>query len=205
MGSRRTAWTLVDNSLSTFVNGGSILAAHSGGDVAVLGATGGLGFLSQTLTTTPGQLYLLSLWLDSPDGLSPNEFLVEWNGVTNFDRVNLPALGWTNLQFLVTAASNSTVLQFGFRDDPSYLGLDDVSVSPVPVPLLKIAGAGTSSLTFNWASALGVVYQPQYQTNLTQGNWLDLGPPLTGTGSNLTFVDLLGPDPQRFYRLVLQP
>src|SRR5208283_3444530 len=86
---------------------------------------------SQSLPTVPGQLYLLSLWLDSPDGLSPNEFLVAWNGTVMFDQTNLGAIGWTNLQFYVLATGTNTVLQLGFRDDASFLGLDDIQVSPV--------------------------------------------------------------------------
>ena len=49
---------------------------------------------------------MLSCWLDSPDGLKPNEFLVSWAGTTLFDQTNLPALGWTNLQFNVTASAS---------------------------------------------------------------------------------------------------
>ena len=82
------------------------------------------------------QPYLLSLWLNSPTvrgGNTPNEFSVSWNGNTLFDQMNIPSIiGWTNLQFIVVATGSSTVLQFGERDDPWYLGLDDVSVTPIP-------------------------------------------------------------------------
>ena len=95
---------------------------------AVLGSAGSLSYLSQTLTTIPGKQYQLSFWLDSPDGLTPNQFLVSWNGTNVFNQTNLPATGWTNLQFIAAATATNTVLQFGFRDDPSFLGLDDVNV-----------------------------------------------------------------------------
>jgi hypothetical protein len=109
---------------------------HSGQYGAELGPPGTLGHLSQTLATTAGKRYLLSLWLDSPDGQAPNEFQVSWNGTLLFDEMNIPAIGWTNLQFLVTATGTSMVLEFGFRDDPSYFGLDDISI----VPQLDIGG-----------------------------------------------------------------
>jgi hypothetical protein len=54
---------------------------------------------------------------------------LEWNGNVLFNGGNLGALGWTNLQFMVTATAASTVLQFGFQDDPAYLALDDVTVT----------------------------------------------------------------------------
>lgn len=101
---------------------------------ARLGQSGSLGYLSQTLATTPGAKYLLSFWLNSPDGLTPNQFLVSWNGNQIFSANNLPrfgnnpAIAWSNLLFTVTATASATVLQFGFRDEPTALGLDDVSV-----------------------------------------------------------------------------
>ena len=45
-------------------------------------------------------------------------------------QTNLGAIGWTNLQFYVMATGTNTVLEFGFRDDESFLGLDDIQVSP---------------------------------------------------------------------------
>jgi hypothetical protein len=104
------------------------LYVHSGRYGAELGPYGGLGYLSQAVPTVAGSNYWVSLWLDNPSGGTPNEFQVMWNGTVLYDGLNLPAVGWTNLQFVVTATSGSDILQLGFRQDPSYLGLDDVSV-----------------------------------------------------------------------------
>jgi hypothetical protein len=68
-----------------------------------LGAVGSFGYLEQTVSTLAGQAYLLSLWVDSPDGETPNAFLVTWNGSTLFDETNIGAIGWTNLQIIVRA------------------------------------------------------------------------------------------------------
>jgi hypothetical protein len=125
-----SSWTEAGNFTDCSV-GSSSIAVHSGNYGALLGPAGSLGYLSQTLPTLPGHLYLLSLWLDSPDGLAPNEFLVAWNGTSLFDQTKMAAFGWTNLQFYVTATGSNTAVQFGFRDDQSFLGLDDVSVQPV--------------------------------------------------------------------------
>ena len=144
--------------------------AHSGTYFAALGASGSLGYLSQTLATVANQSYLLSLWFNNPGmyGNTPNEFSVSWNGNTLSDQVNMAATaGWTNLQFIVTATGGSTVLQFGERDDPWYLGLDDVSVTPVYPPVIStqptnqtilsggnatftVTAGGTSPLAFQW-------------------------------------------------------
>ncbi len=124
-----TGWTTSGNFASTVVVSGAHYT-HSGVYGAQLGPAGTLGFLSQNLATTNGQKYVLSLWLDSPDGQTPNEFRVSWNGTVIFDQTNIPNIGWTNLIFTNLATSASTPLQIGFRDDPTYLGLDDVTVLP---------------------------------------------------------------------------
>ena len=151
----------------------SLPAVHSGSYGALLGSSGSLGYLSQTLPTVPGQLYLLSLWLDSPDGLSPNEFLMGWNGTPLFDQTDIGAVGWTNLQFYVTATGTNTVLEFGFRDDESFLGLDDIAVSALasaggppmiltqPANQLPISG-GTTSFSVLSAGQLPLSYQWQF-------------------------------------------
>jgi hypothetical protein len=151
-------------------------AVHSGSFGALLGSSGSLGYLSQSLPTVPGQLYLLSLWLDSPDGLSPNEFMVAWNGSPLFDETNLGAIGWTNLQFYVTATGANTVLQFGFRDDESFLGLDDIeaitlaSAGGPPIiqtqPANQLAISGRNA-TFSVLSAGQLPLSYQWQFNGT--------------------------------------
>ena len=125
-----TNWTLTGNTAYVSVSAKSDYV-HAGGYGAQLGPVGALGYLSQTLPTSPGQPYLLSLWLDSPEGATPNEFTVSWNGTTLFDAVNLGAIGWTNLQFIVGATSATSQLQIGARNAPSYFGLDDITLAPL--------------------------------------------------------------------------
>jgi hypothetical protein len=123
-----TSWTLLGNTNLIAVTTNST-AVHSDNYGAQFGPSGSLGFLSQTLPTLPGAAYLISAWLGSPDGAAPNAFVLEWNGNVLFNGGNLGSLGWTNLQFMVSATAASTVLQFGFQDDPAYLALDDVTVT----------------------------------------------------------------------------
>ena len=166
-----SGWTKSGNEASTLLGTGP-LYVHSGTNGAKLGPVGTLGFISQTLATTPGASYVLSFWLDSPAGLTtnefPNEFLVSWNDDTLFDQVNLPAIGWTNLQFSVTATSTTGVIKFGFQDDPSDFGLDDISVAP-PVSLQFGANPtnGTAPLTVQFISP-GVDNEGH---TLTSWNW----------------------------------
>ena len=103
-----TGWTLSGNTTYMSVASGNSQFVHSGTYGAAMGPSGSLGFLSQTLTTVAGQNYLLSFWLDSPNiagTLTPNEFTVAWNGNTLTEMVNIGKIGWTNLQFIVTATN----------------------------------------------------------------------------------------------------
>ncbi len=134
-----TDWTQSGNLASTLVST-NIVYSHSGTFGAQLGPTGSLGFLSQNLVTVPGQTYVLSFWLDSPNGLTPNEFQVSWNGTNIYYQTNLGTTGWANLAFTNIATGASTLLQFGFENTPSYFGFDDVIVTNVaPAPITSAA------------------------------------------------------------------
>jgi hypothetical protein len=206
-----TSGTQSGNTAYTTVYKGSSQFVHSGTYGARLGPSGSLGYLSQTLPTLAGQNYLLSLWMDSPNvsgTLTPNEFSVLWNGGKIYDQLNIGKIGWTNLQFIVTATGSSTVLQFGFQDNPYYLGLDDVSVTPIPAAVFQPATVTktNSNLNFTWNAMTGLVYQVQFKTNLLQTNWAVLKS-ITATNTAITFVDTnpITGFPQKFYRLQLLP
>jgi hypothetical protein len=123
-------FTSVTNS-SFFVNSGTFGAS--------LGPVGSDGFLSQTLQTTAGKAYIVSFALRSDGGLV-NDFSASWGGQTFFSQRNIPAEGWTPLSFTEVATAPSTTLELGFRDDPGFLGLDDVSV--IADPPLYFLGSG---------------------------------------------------------------
>jgi hypothetical protein len=142
-----TGWTQFGNVGFTGVDG----SPHSGSFAAFLGPVGSLGFLSQTLATTPGIRYDLSFFLRS-DGGTPNEFQVSWNGSVISDQMNLPAFGYTERDFPnILATSSTTPLVFGFRDDPGFLFLDDVAVNPTPEPTtLILLGTTMAGLGLAW-------------------------------------------------------
>jgi alpha-tubulin suppressor-like RCC1 family protein len=181
-----SGWTGSGNFTSCSVVTGS-LYAHSGTYGAQRGPSTSLGYLSQRLPTASNGVYTLSFWLDSPDGLTPNEFSVVWDGTTLLDKKSWSAIGWTNIQFVVTASGTNTLLQFGFRDDNSFLGLDDISVTP-PAPLV-IAGIHLSgtNLVLNGSSGLsGLTYYTQVSTNLIQ--WVTVATNVLGANGNFTIT-----------------
>ena len=198
-------WTTSGNFESSFVT----LTApyvHSGVYGAELGPGGTLGYISQTLATTVGQRYLVSCWLYC-DGETPNEFSVSWNGATLFDQQNVADTLWTNLQFQASATATNTVLTFGFQNNPSYFGLDDIAVNPisVPPPQFQSVTLTNGTISFSWSAQAGQLYQVQYTTNLTQIYWTNLGGVLSTTSSSITITDATAASAQRFYRIVLLP
>jgi len=189
-----TDWTLSEgHNIYSLVDNGSVsgISPHSGSYFAALGHPKSLGYLSQTLTTVANQSYLLSLWLNSPTvngGNTPNEFSVSWNGKTLFNQSNIsPINGWTNLQFVVTATGTSTVLQFGERVDPWYLGLDDVGITPVFAPTIStqptnqtVFAGGNAAFTVMAGGSTPLVYH--WRKN---GNNIGNGGNISGATTNV--------------------
>ncbi len=116
--------------------GGSLNSAHSGNYSALLGANDTVGYLSQTLSTIPGQSYLLSLFVNnSAVANSSNEFAISWDGLVLFDQKGFAMSGWSNLQFVVWSTSDSTDLEFSFINPTNYFIIDDVSLTNLPSTL----------------------------------------------------------------------
>jgi hypothetical protein len=132
-----TGWTLSGNTDGTGVETGIItfpdFHPHSGTFFAVLGPVGSDGFLSQTLTTIAGADYLVNLFVASDGGI-PNDFSVSFDGRELYSATNLPQADYITLSLAGMATTDSTILSIGFRNDPGYLALDDVSVSQTPEP-----------------------------------------------------------------------
>jgi hypothetical protein len=170
---------------------------------ARLGPGGSLGYLSQTLATAIGQIYQISCWLYSAGG-TPNEFSVSWNGAALFDQQNIGNTGWTNLQFLASATAANTALAFGFRNDSSFFGLDDIAVYPVFTPQFQTVTLTNGTISFSWSAEEGQIYQLQSTTNLALNLWTNLGNQITAAGGTLTASDLTT-NSQLFYRVVLVP
>ena len=73
----------------------------------------------------------------------------------------------------------------------------------VPAPVLQSVTGTGGMVTFTWSAVVSAVYQLQCRTNLVQGNWSNLGSAITATNTVISAADSIGPDPQRFYRLLV--
>jgi hypothetical protein len=201
-----SSWTLSGNSGA----GGIIISSlasfvHSGQWGAKLGPSTTPGYLSQTLATFPSQTYLLSFWIDTgPAPANGTEFSVAWDGGTIFDQTNFSGYGWTNMQFTLPATNTSTVLSFGFRNDPAFYGFDDVSVMAEKPVLLQPTQRGGLQ-TFFWNAIVGGNYQVQYTTNLNNTNWISLGGTIAATNVIMTTTNAALTNGAEYFRVLLVP
>jgi PKD repeat protein len=188
-----TSWTLSGDNIYTFVDDGTYsgITPYLGTYEADLGADGSLGYLSQTLATTTGKSYQLSFWINDYYGY-PNTFIVSWNDSPLFAQTNAVfAEDWTNIQLLVTATTNNSVLQFGFEDDYDYLGLDDISV--IPLPRTEIASISVSGTNLQLGAINGLSGTTNYLlmgTNLTQpiDQWTRISTNVLNTSGSFTIT-----------------
>ena len=208
-----TGWTLVGDTIvgeTTFnvvaTDGDFPGLAHSGYFGALLGQAGYAATLSQTLTTTPGQQYLVSCWLNNPKSGSAQTFSAYWGGTNFVNLTNPPAFTWTNFQLIATATDTNTVLMFAAENDPNYFGFDDVSVQPIPPVAFSGYSSCTNGFQLTWPSLAGLNYMIQYSTNLSQG-WCQNLCTNTALTNVTTYLDanVMGTWEQGFYRLVLVP
>ena len=168
-----------------------------------------VGSLAQSVATTVGQKYLVSFWLtcvpDDQGVTTNNQFTAKWSGLKLYARTNLNALGWTNLQFVVPAIATRTTVEFDFNNDPGAFGLDDVTVQPVPGPVLNSVAVAGGVITFNWSAILNVSYQLQSNTNLSPAGWANLGSAFLATNNSVSASISVGNAKKQFYRVVLSP
>jgi hypothetical protein len=208
-----TGWTLAgDTVISNLIynvvatDGDFPGIVHSGYYGAFLGEFGYLATLTQTLTTTPGQRYLVSCWLDNPQIGSGQNFTGRWDGTNYVSLTSPPAFAWTNLTWVAVATTSSTVLQFGVQNDANYFGFDDVSVRPVPPVEFSGWTRQSNAVQLAWYSLPKLNYEVQTATNLATPVWTSLGT-LTAVTNVSTLLDAAGLDTNsaRFYRLLLLP
>ena len=164
-------WTLVDapegSDFYIGESGAFPFNSHSGNYMAVFGATENqYDSISQTISTTPGQYYDVSFWLqtdgptnepgDDDDDTSSlhsqisvydTDFQAYWNGslLTDYSPMSEDPVAYALYSFNVQATSSSTTLLFQGFDAPGHVLLDDISVTAASVPepgAFWLAGAG---------------------------------------------------------------
>ena len=125
--------------------------AHSGNRSFAGGAIGGLGYVSQNLSTVVGASYNIHLWLANLSGFSGDTAIeVRWGGNVVYSATDIPGFGYSQIIIDPIAASTTTMLSIGLRDDAFFLNLDDISVRQVPEPAtlaLLLGGLAAAGLS----------------------------------------------------------
>ena len=75
-------------------------------------------------------------------------------------------------------------------------------VIPPGTPSVNTTGG---IFNIKWNAVPGQTYQVQYSTDLSKTNWMSLISAITPTNSTAAAIDSVGPDSQRFYRIVEYP
>jgi len=167
-----------------------------------------VGSLSQTVPTT-NLPYLISFWLtcvpDDNGVTTNNEFIAKWNNSTIYAGTNLNAFGWTNLQFVIPATNTSTKLEFDFNNDPGAFGLDDVTVEPVPGPMVGAAAVSGGTVTLSWNAYLNVSYVVQSITDLNRSSWANVGSAILATNNVMHVSVPVGTASAKLYRVAISP
>ena len=143
-----TGWTQTGDSASDGVTcpGPSSVVAE-GNCSAFFGAVGDIGGITQSLTTVAGETYKITFALEA-FGFSVSSFTGSFDG-TQFISLTDPNTGgvYHTFSFFETATGTSTDLAFDFRDDPLFMYLDAVSVTPAPEPMtLWVFGIGLAGV-----------------------------------------------------------
>lgn len=75
----------------------------------------------------------------------------------------------------------------------------------VPRPRFLAVAATNGVVTLTWSATVQKSYQMLYKSSLNQPSWSNLNNSVTATNAVMTSLDTPGPDPQRFYQILLLP
>ena len=154
------SWTVADSIGNTTVRASDPTGfegpSHSGSFFAGFGNNSNTdGSISQELTTTSGQAYTISFYLDNNSAAAgydatPNDFSATFGSTTLQFQSDIAPETYQKYSYIVTAQSAQTLLTFAGYDNPYHLGLDDVSVTPGAVP------EASTTVSFGLLLALGM-------------------------------------------------
>lgn len=98
----------------------------------------------------------------------------------------------TSYQVLITNAFGSVT--------SAVATLTVLTGNALPPPVLQAFTLDRTTLNLSWSASAGSSYQLQYNTDLGQTNWTNLGSPITAVAATDSMTNS-----QRFYRVMLLP
>ncbi|MCX6890684.1 MAG: S8 family serine peptidase [Verrucomicrobia bacterium] len=188
----------------------SILAASANG-----GANGSLVIHFANNTTSPPIIFNASDWHDLSGPIALTQYgsiaLGNFGAFYTEDPLGHPNLYQTTTNLAARGWHTNPIVSITFTQ-PNGAGTSSNTTSGIfalsGTPTIRLAVLqyqGVPGFTLNWAALAGYSYQVQYQTNLTEAAWLNLGSPVVATGSTAAVVCLDAAAPSRFYRVFQLP
>jgi len=163
----------------------------------------------------PGSNYTVRIHLaeisPSVNGPGDRRFNLWLNGVPALSDFDLLAAAGAKFRAMTREfkhrADSSGTLQVAFTrgavNEPKCSGLEVFGSAPPVAPRISARAATNSTVSLTWQTSPGGMYQVQWQGDLGQGGWTDLGTVLVATGTALSISDGLATAQRRFYRILL--
>ena len=172
---------VIEGGTGTTINASFAITLSATSDTQVT-----VNYMTSNGTATAGSDYnaIANTLMTFSPGVTSQSFTVTVNGDTSIE---------SNEIFYVVLLTPTN----GSLSDAQGMGTitDDDTVQAF---LLIAQGGGM--VTATWSSAAGLIYLPQYSTNLTAPAWTDLGGALTASSSSASLTDTAGV--QRIYRVL---
>ncbi len=150
-----------------------------------------LGTLVVTNTASyPGGTNSLVYSITNP----PSGLAIDTNGVITWTPALVQAPSTNMITTVVTVSGQSSLSATN--------SFTVVVAGPVTLQAVNIAG---TNAVVSWTSLASHNYRLQYKVNITDTNWINLSPDVQAIGATVSVTNVLGSDPQRFYRVQLLP
>jgi hypothetical protein len=173
-------------------------------------ATNYVGSATNTLTVLPPPPVVLSIAAGSPGTV-----IVSWNSISNLTyrvqyKNNLADANWIALPPDITATGPITSVTNVVGSQPQRFfrveWIENAVAPPAHPPVtLSLKAGNTGSLIVSWNSVSNQTYRLQFKNSLTDGSWTDLLPDITATASLTSVTNIVGEQPQRFFRVHTTP
>jgi hypothetical protein len=119
---------------------------------------------------------------------------------------------WTRQQTYFSVPTNG-LYSLRLKSTQGYEALvDDVVLSAAPAtvapstpPVFQNISRSGNVIALTWSAIAGQTNQLQSKANLSDTNWINAGASITATNAAISTTDSPGPDPQRFYRVMVLP
>jgi hypothetical protein len=142
----------------------------------------------------------------SATGTAPLAYRWQFTGTNLTDNAHISG-SQTNLLAITTVVTNDAGnYQIIITNSSGSVTSTVAALTLLLPPVFQTVTVTNGTLAFSWSAVTGQIYQVQYNTGLTQTNWLNLSSVITATNITMTGSDITpATNSQRFYRVILLP